>query len=425
MEQRQVIVIGAGLAGLAAAAALRQAGAAVRVLESRDRIGGRIWTSRLWPDLPIDLGASWIHGVRDNPLTDLADAVGAPRLATAYDSSRWFGPTGAALDLGAALEQAESALDRIRDEVDDGDSDLSLAQAVRGSRLWAQADPPRRTLLRKWINTYVEHEYAADWEHISAWHYDEDADLHGGDVLFPQGFDQVLPPLAAGLEIVTGARVAALRPRGRGVRVRLADGTELDVDHAVVTVPLGVLQAGQIALAEPLERDRQRAIGTLRMGLLNKCCLRFDRIAWPQDCDWLQWLGPQDGLWGEWVNLGRAGLPVLMGFNAAAEAARIEALDDRATLDSAVQALRGMFGSAFPAPVAAQITRWGQDPDALGSYSYNAVGTFPKTRKALAGTDWDGALVLAGEATSARHFGTAHGAILSGRKAARQIVKRL
>ena len=80
-----------------------------------------------------------------------------------------------------------------------------------------------------------------------------------------------------------------------------------------------------------------------------------------------------------------------------------------------------MFGTAFPTPVAAQVTRWSQDPFALGSYSFHAVGSSPATRRALAGADWDGRLVFAGEATSSDYPGTAHGAFLSGQAAARTI----
>lgn len=425
VKDRTVMVVGAGLAGLAAAQALGRAGVAVQVLEARGRIGGRIWTSWAWSDLPIDLGASWVHGVDSNPVTELADEVEAQRFATAYGSSAWYDGDGTRLQVGPQLTEAAGTIAQVRDEVDNADSDLSLAQAVRGSRHWAQAGAPRRKLLRKWINTFIEHEYAADWEQVSAWHLDEDDDLDGGDVLFPDGFEQVLPPLAEGLRIDTGACVRAIAPQRHGVRITLGCGATLEADHVVVTVPLGVLQAGSIAFAEPLVRSRQRAIGTLRAGLLNKCCLRFDSIAWPNDADWLQWLGPRDGWWGEWVNLGRAGLPVLMGFNAGAQAAEVERMDDATTTASAVEALRAMFGSSFPDPVAAQITRWGQDVHALGSYSYNAVGTGPKTRRKLAGTDWDGRLVFAGEAASTRFFGTAHGAILSGRKAARQVLKQL
>lgn len=429
-QERSVIVLGAGLAGLAAADSLRQAGLQVTVLEARDRIGGRIWTSRLWPDMPMDLGASWVHGVQGNPVTELADLAGLRRIATRYGSALWLDARGRAFAPGPQLAEAEAALDGIRAEIDDADSDLSLAQAVRGSQSWAQRGGDGRQLLRKWINTFVEHEYAADWEQISAWYFDEDDDdLPGGDVLFPDGFDQILHPLAEGLEIVTGAEVRRIAPDAQGNRqgaaVELADGRRLRADHIVCTLPLAVLQSGRVEFTEPLARSRQRAIGTLRAGLLNKCCLRFDRVAWPVQADWLQWLGPRPGLWGEWVDLAHvAGLPVLMGFNAGAEAAEIERLDDRATLASAHEALKAMFGAGFPAPVAGQVTRWGQDPHALASYSFNAVGTRPGTRRKLAGADWDGALVFAGEAASSRWFGSAHGAIRSGRKAARRILTR-
>jgi monoamine oxidase len=155
------------------------------------------------------------------------------------------------------------------------------------------------------------------------------------------------------------------------------------------------------------------------MGLLNKCWLRFDRIAWPDDVDWIEWLGPKDGHFSQWVSLANAaGLPVLLAFHAGQAGREIEALSDAALQAEAHDALKAMFGSAFPAPVASQTTRWAQDPLALGSYSFNAVGVTAKTRKALAGSDWEGRLIFAGEAASPRHFGTAHGAVLSGRAAA-------
>jgi monoamine oxidase len=107
-----------------------------------------------------------------------------------------------------------------------------------------------------------------------------------------------------------------------------------------------------------------------------------------------------------------------LGFHAGAQARELEKRDDSAMSAAAHEALKQMFGASFPAPVAAQVTRWSQDPHALGSYSFNPVGTSAKTRRALAGADWDGRIVFAGEATSADYFGTAHGAVLSGLAAA-------
>ena len=144
------------------------------------------------------------------------------------------------------------------------------------------------------------------------------------------------------------------------------------------------------------------------------------------DVDWIGWIGPQPGTWAEWVSLARSlDAPVLMGFNAADPATEIETLSDQDTIATAQDALRTMFGSRFPAPQAAQITRWGQDRHSVGSYSFNAVGTGPATRRALAGADWEGRLWFAGEATSPTYFGTAHGAVLSGRAAARSLLESL
>ena len=164
---------------------------------------------------------------------------------------------------------------------------------------------------------------------------------------------------------------------------------------------------------------RQQAIDGLEMGLLNKCWLRFDRVFWPADVDWIDYLAPEQGLWGDWLNgLPSTGQPLLVGFNAAAMADRIETLDDRATTASAMEALRRMFGTAIPDPLASQITRWRQDPFALGSYSFNAVGTSAKSRRDLFGPDWAGRLHFAGEATSHDHPSTVHGALMTGRAAA-------
>ena len=415
---RKVIIIGAGLAGLAAARDLLAAGAEVMVLEARERIGGRIWTSRLWPDLPMDLGASWIHGVNGNPLSTLADAAGAARLGTSYDSALALDGAGTEVDLTEAYVLAEAVIDTARARVNDTEVDLSLEDAVKGGADWQAADPATRRLIRHVVNGMVEAEYGGDWSEVSAWYFDESGEFGGGDAVFPGGFDQIVQHLAKGVDIRAGQVVRALAPEGAGVAVTLADGV-LTADHVVLTVPLGVLKAGDIAFGAALAVERMAAIDTLGMGLLNKCWLRFDRVAWPGDVDWIEWVGPEDGIWSQWLSLTQAtGAPVLLAFHAGDQARAMEALSNAEMIAAAHAALQAMFGSDFPAPVDAQVTRWSQDPFSHGSYSFNATGTTPDTRAALAGTDWDGRLVFAGEACEPDHWGTAHGAVLSGRAAA-------
>ena len=419
---RSVIVIGAGLAGLSAARDLASAGAKVVVLEARDRIGGRVWTSLAWDGLPMDLGASWIHGVDGNPLTGLADAVGAARLVTSYDSAISVGLSGEEVDLTEAGDDAETLIEQARKAAEKRDADQSLRDAIEATKVWKSADEGARRLMRHAINGSLEAEYGGAWGELSAWYFDEVEEFDGEDALFPGGFDQITQYLAKGLDIRLGAMVRGVSYDGAGARVTLYSGETLSADHVIVTVPLGVLKAGDIAFDPPLSPKRQAAIQTLGMGLLNKCWLRFDRIAWPDDVDWIEWLGPKDGLWSQWVSLAQAaGAPVLLAFHAGDQARAMEKLTDAEMMDQAHDALESMFGADFPRPIAAQITRWSQDPFARGAYSFNATGTTPKTRSALGGTDWDGRLIFAGEACEADYWGTAHAAVLSGRKAARSI----
>ncbi|MBL8120940.1 MAG: FAD-dependent oxidoreductase, partial [Anaerolineae bacterium] len=112
LQTKKIVVIGAGLSGLAAARELQAQGHEVVVVEARDRIGGRIWTSTKWADMPLDLGATWIHGVEDNPITELAQTLQAERLTTSYNRNATFDMTGEALS-----SADESYLEELREQV--------------------------------------------------------------------------------------------------------------------------------------------------------------------------------------------------------------------------------------------------------------------------------------------------------------------
>lgn len=414
----KVLVIGAGMAGLGAARLLHDAGSDVTVIEARGRIGGRSHTSHLWPDLPVDTGASWIHGTTGNPVAELAKALGVGMTPTTYQRSVTFDQAGQRIDFLPAARRAFALMDTACSAVDGLKADVSLQAAIEASAAWRALEPAERRLQRLAINTRIEHEYSGDWSRLSARHFDDGNEFPGDESVVTPGFGPITTHLARGLEMRLNELVTAVAPTATGVQVTTARGVLL-ADRVIITLPLGVLKSGTVRFAEPLGAARQRAIDRLEMGLLNKCVLRFDRVFWPAGVDWIDFLGPVENLWADWTSyLPATGQPLLAGFNAARMAEDVEALDDRATTASAMEALRTMFGSAVPDPQGNQISRWKQDPFARGSYSFLAVGSSRRDREALSGADWDGRIMFAGEATSPDHAGTVHGALMTGRLAA-------
>ena len=420
----RVLVIGAGLAGLAAAREITRQGHHVVVLEARDRIGGRIWTSTTWPDAPLDLGATWIHGVTGNPITDLADQLGARRLVTSYNRAVLYHTTGRLLSKAEAVQ-----LDDIRTHVfaalrsvQASDSDRAVRQAVASVEQELAGHPAARRLLNFCLSSEIEQEYAGSADRLSAHWYDSAQEFDGDDALFARGFQIITEHLAQDVDVTLSQIVTEIRWQEPEVRVRTTHN-EFTADRVVVTLPLGVLQHNQVRFVPELPEEKRTAISALGMGVLNKCYLRFPHAFWPHDVDWLEYIPAQHGEWTEWVSFRRAAQwPILLGFNSADRGHEIEAWSDEQIVASAMKTLTVIFGSTIPSPVDYQVTRWASDPFARGSYSYHPVGSTPAMRGALA-QPLRKRLYFAGEATSTDYFGTAHGAYLSGVQAARDVLE--
>jgi len=423
-----VLVVGAGMAGLSAARALADAGHQVTVLEARTRIGGRLWTDRSW-GRAIDLGASWIHGVQGNPLTALADQAGARRVGTSYERTVTRDADGQPMSAArtARRDQLEALMRRAIQRAQSAERDQDLHSAIWQGTQADRLPAADQQLLRFLMNATIEQEYGGATRRLSAWWFDQASEYPGGDVLLPDGYVVLAEVLARGLDIRLGQRVQRIAlAAGGGVTVGTTGGT-LRADRVVLSVPLGVLQAGHIAFEPGLPEPHRQALGALGMGLLNKTFLRFPRVFWEAQADWIESVPPAGGAhtWAQWVSFQRAvGAPVLLGFNAADEAAALERESDAALVDAAMARLKHLYGSAIPQPEAALVTRWGQDPFTLGAYSCNTLGSTDRSRAELA-QPVAGRLFFAGEATEPRAYGTVHGAWLSGQRAARELLATL
>lgn len=421
-KPQRVVVIGAGLAGLAAAQRLQAQGHDVLVLEARGRIGGRTWTSSQWPDVPLDMGASWIHGVEGNPLTALAADCGAELITTRLDNAITYGPAGQPMseDEQRALKQWRRRVESALSAAQDRELDRSVQATVEQALDWATLPASDRALVSFLLNSSLEHEYGGAIAELSTHWYDDGESFDSDDALLRQGYQRIVDCLAAGIAIELNQVVNAIDWSGEKVVISTDHATH-SADRVVVTLPLGVLKTGQITFRPPLPEPKLQAIQAIGVGALNKCYLRFSEAFWPETVDWFEQIPPMRGQWTEWVSLlPSLKVPILLGFNAAEQGRDLEALADEQIVASAMGSLRRLFGRSLPEPLAYQITRWGADPFARGAYSFNALGSTPDMRDRLA-ESVASKLSFAGEATERQYFGTAHGAYLSGLRAADEL----
>ncbi|NEO49410.1 MAG: NAD(P)-binding protein [Moorea sp. SIO4A3] len=417
-----VLVIGAGMAGLGAARQLRDKGYSVKVLEGRDRIGGRIWTSRFWPDTPVDLGASWIHGVKGNPLTKLANQAGVTRIETNYDNYILYKTNGELANakfrsrMQRLFDQLVKAVSR---QAEDG---MTLRESIEATPIWAELSARERQQMMHIINVTVEHEFAGSIGEMSAVNFDDSEVFGGEDVLFPDGYARITEYLSRDLDIQLEQIVEAVTYGDDGVTIKTNQDL-FTADRVIVTLPIGVLKNGTVKFNPPLPAEKQRAILTIGAGLLDKLFLRFPKIFWNEKVEILDWISEKHGRWNEWLKIAfYTGKPILLGFNAADYARQIESWSDREIVADAMRVLRTIYGNDIPNPESWQLSRWRLDPFAFCSYSFNGIGASADTRNTL-GKAVGNRLFFAGEATSEDYPGTVHGAYLSGVNAASTIMK--
>lgn len=403
----EVIVVGAGAAGLAAADMLTRSGREVLVLEARERIGGRCDTRRM-PGLavPVELGAEFIHGRPEATLALLQRAcipgVDSTRTQRFVDRGR-LRP----IDAFAEAQKAMRATAVLKKH------DLSFEAFLQQKKKLTRIT---RTFARMMVQGFD----AADPARVSARDIaDEWQTALGASQMRPQGGYGPLLELFMKenkIKIELGKVVREIRWQRGAVEI---DGVR--ARQAIVTLPLGVLQSGSVRFSPPLSA-KQAALEKLASGPVIRVAMRFREAFWNERCPNVAFFhSPNAPFPTFWTPLPMRA-PLLTAWAGGPKAQRLTGLSQNELLGQALASVRSVLGRV-PKVEVYYVQDWQADPFARGGYSYVTVGG--QGARELLRQPLESTLFFAGEATNTEgEAGTVGGALQSGMRAARELMRR-
>jgi monoamine oxidase len=393
-----VVIIGAGSAGLAAARAARGRGHTFALLEASHRIGGRALTEEIGPGVPFDLGCHWMHSASLNPMVGFADERGFTYNNTGFPRRVHTGERWTTEDEDRdRLAFDERSYRAVREAAGSG-RDVTFAEVTDREHRWTR-------VYDYWISAHQSVD-ADEASVIDACRYNDT------DENWPlkEGYGALIARLGEGVAVSLNTRVERVGWGGAAVRATTPKGT-IEGKAAIIAVSTGVLAAGDIEFDPPLPEWKRTAIEALPLGGANRIGILFDRDVFGCEHTGVTVEAPTP----EPINfqVRPFGFDYAAGYVGGRFAAWIEKRGPDAMVEHAMEALKTVFGADITKHVVATRTSaWTGDPFIRGAYSAARLG-HAHCRAELA-RPVDDRLFFAGEATSTEFFATCHGAWLSG-----------
>jgi monoamine oxidase len=424
-----VIIIGAGAAGIAAGMRLREAGQRVIILEARDRIGGRIHTDYEFANFPVERGAEFIHGA--NVVThELVRQAGLSEIPVdRMGKLRWGSPARPIADLPDDERSLIEGLFKVYASL----KDANLPGDVSLSKYFADNGYPQK-IAQDIADVLFAQTCCASIYNLSChdlqreMRVDHSGGLeHGGESRIREGYSALITWMARDLDIRLNTPATHIQRTDQGVRIT-AKGADYTARACILTIPVAVLneglKSGALTFDPPLSDIKREAIAAFRTEGATKLVYQFRQRLWDTDLTYMadDWFAAR--WWTPAYERDNADA-VISAFITATRAIGLYHHIDDAVLKLGLSDLGTMLGISdddlHAALVKCEVVNWGEDPWALGGYAYVPVGK-ANARPALAAPE-SGGLFFAGEATAYdTNPQTVHGAIESGWRAAGETI---
>lgn len=402
-----IVVIGAGAAGLAATRSLMEMGISVACIEAQDRIGGRAYTEHETFGVPYDRGCHWLTASHMNPWIEFGRSNGY----TVYpehpeDDERVF--IGSRELRDSEWEELDATWYAMNDEIGNAGrnrQDVSPRDVVSVTGPWAP-------LCEGWIGPW---EMGKDFDQFSCrdWWNSEGGESH----FCTQGFGTLVQHYGSDIPVELNTPASVVRWGGDGVEVETPAGT-IRARVAIITVSTGVLAAEGIRFDPPLPPKKQESFHRISMGIYNNIALQFSEDIFGFGADVYVDRQVQSVESAGWLS-NISGSNLMFGYSGGRFGRELERAGIDAAVDFGLSELRHFLGSSIDKKfIKGDFTRWGEDPWFQGAYASADPGYYPMRREL--NTPEADKIYFAGEACSGLLWATAAGALESGLLAAQR-----